>query len=74
MISPIMEASQEDTGSSVSSGSPSQIGTMKFQQIPENLGLTQSCTNEIMSDAENIFREFEAEGLLSNACIDPCAP
>ncbi|KAJ6667303.1 hypothetical protein lerEdw1_017281 [Lerista edwardsae] len=61
-LSPIMEASQEDTASSASSGSPSQICIMKFQQIPENLGLTQSCTDEIMSDAENVFSCFP-EGL-----------
>ncbi|XP_054827529.1 mitotic checkpoint serine/threonine-protein kinase BUB1 beta [Eublepharis macularius] len=52
-LSPIMEASQEDTRSSASSSSPTQISINKFQQIPEKLELAQSCTDELVSDAEN---------------------
>ncbi|XP_077179023.1 mitotic checkpoint serine/threonine-protein kinase BUB1 beta isoform X2 [Paroedura picta] len=48
-LSPIMEASQEDTGSSASSASPTQISTNTFEQMPEKLKLTQSCTDEITS-------------------------
>ncbi|XP_042328454.1 LOW QUALITY PROTEIN: mitotic checkpoint serine/threonine-protein kinase BUB1 beta [Sceloporus undulatus] len=51
-LSPIMEASQEDTRSSASSTSPSQI-SIKFQKIPEKLELAHSSTDEIVSDAEN---------------------
>ncbi|KAH0620587.1 hypothetical protein JD844_021220 [Phrynosoma platyrhinos] len=53
-LSPIMEASQEDTRSSASSTSPSQI-SIKFQQIPEKLELAHSSTDEIVSDTENGF-------------------
>ncbi|XP_066489107.1 mitotic checkpoint serine/threonine-protein kinase BUB1 beta [Tiliqua scincoides] len=61
-LSPIMEASQEDTASSTSSGSPSQICTKKFQQIPEELVLAQSCTDEIPSDIESVL-DSSPEGL-----------
>ncbi|KAM6467555.1 mitotic checkpoint serine/threonine-protein kinase BUB1 beta isoform 1-T2 [Liasis olivaceus] len=51
-LSPILEASQEDTRSSASSGSPTQISTVKFQQIPEKLELVHTI-DEITNDAEN---------------------
>ncbi|XP_034966879.2 mitotic checkpoint serine/threonine-protein kinase BUB1 beta isoform X2 [Zootoca vivipara] len=50
-LSPIMEASQEDTASSASSCSPTQIS--KFQQIPEKLELAHTSTDELVSDVEN---------------------
>ncbi|XP_008115060.2 mitotic checkpoint serine/threonine-protein kinase BUB1 beta [Anolis carolinensis] len=50
-LSPIMEASQEDTRSS-SSTSSSQI-SIKFQKIPETLELTHISSDDIASDAEN---------------------
>ncbi|XP_053143164.1 mitotic checkpoint serine/threonine-protein kinase BUB1 beta isoform X2 [Hemicordylus capensis] len=52
-LSPIMETSLEDVGSSASSGSPTHISTIKFQQISEKLELAQSSTDEIASDIEN---------------------
>ncbi|KAJ7344863.1 hypothetical protein JRQ81_000813 [Phrynocephalus forsythii] len=52
-LSPIMEASQEDTRSSASSTSPTQISTIKFQQIPDKLVLAQSSIDEIATDVEN---------------------
>ncbi|XP_033001003.1 mitotic checkpoint serine/threonine-protein kinase BUB1 beta [Lacerta agilis] len=52
-LSPIMEASQEDTISSASSCSPTQISTIKFQQIPEKLELVHTSTDELVSDVEN---------------------
>ncbi|XP_060117325.1 mitotic checkpoint serine/threonine-protein kinase BUB1 beta [Heteronotia binoei] len=60
-LSPIMEASQEDTRSSASSASPTQISTNAFEQMPEKLKLAQSCTDEITSDT-NLSNNF-AEGL-----------
>ncbi|XP_044293072.1 mitotic checkpoint serine/threonine-protein kinase BUB1 beta [Varanus komodoensis] len=64
-LSPIMEASQEDTRSSASSGSPTQISTVKFQQIPEKLELVHSCTDEIISDVESA--SIDSPELLKNA-------
>lgn len=52
-LSPIMEASHEDTRSSASSTSPTQISTIKFQQIPEKLMLPQSSIDETAIDVEN---------------------
>ncbi|XP_053238149.1 mitotic checkpoint serine/threonine-protein kinase BUB1 beta isoform X1 [Podarcis raffonei] len=55
-LSPIMEASQEDTissASSASSCSPTHISTIKFQQIPEKLELGHTSTDELVSDVEN---------------------
>uniref|UniRef100_A0A8C8RN64 BUB1 N-terminal domain-containing protein n=1 Tax=Pelusios castaneus TaxID=367368 RepID=A0A8C8RN64_9SAUR len=56
-LSPIMEASQEDThssGSSVSSGSSlssvTHISTIKYLHIPEKLELAQSLPVEVASD------------------------
>uniref|UniRef100_A0A6J0TSY8 Mitotic checkpoint serine/threonine-protein kinase BUB1 beta n=1 Tax=Pogona vitticeps TaxID=103695 RepID=A0A6J0TSY8_9SAUR len=60
-LSPIMEASQEDTRSSASSASPTQISTIKFQQIPEKLVLAQSSIDEIASDVENAS-DYSPEG------------
>ncbi|XP_060616174.2 mitotic checkpoint serine/threonine-protein kinase BUB1 beta [Anolis sagrei] len=51
-LSPIMEASQEDTRSSASSTSSSQI-SIKFQKIPETLELAHISSDDIASDAEN---------------------
>ncbi|KAM3850905.1 mitotic checkpoint serine/threonine-protein kinase BUB1 beta [Vipera latastei] len=51
-LSPILEASQEDTRSSASSSSPSQISTVKLEQIPEKLELIHT-TDEITNAVEN---------------------
>ncbi|XP_031463095.1 mitotic checkpoint serine/threonine-protein kinase BUB1 beta isoform X2 [Phasianus colchicus] len=58
-LSPIMEASLEDTrlsGSSVSSGSSlssvTQISTIKYLHIPEKLELAQSLPAELIADSE----------------------
>ncbi|XP_061467442.1 mitotic checkpoint serine/threonine-protein kinase BUB1 beta [Rhineura floridana] len=61
-LSPIMEASQEDTRSSASSGSPTQISTIKFQQIPEKLELVHTSTDEIAGDVAN-GSNYSPEGL-----------
>uniref|UniRef100_A0A8C7EDC3 BUB1 mitotic checkpoint serine/threonine kinase B n=1 Tax=Nothoprocta perdicaria TaxID=30464 RepID=A0A8C7EDC3_NOTPE len=60
-LSPIMEASQEDTrssGSSVSPGSSlssvTQISTIKYLHIPEKLELAQSLPAEIVTDSGGI--------------------
>ncbi|XP_048342627.1 mitotic checkpoint serine/threonine-protein kinase BUB1 beta isoform X2 [Sphaerodactylus townsendi] len=60
-LSPIMEASQEDIGSSASSASPTEISTNKFDETPENLKLAHSCTNEFTSNTEN-FSNSSTEG------------
>ncbi|XP_006128709.2 mitotic checkpoint serine/threonine-protein kinase BUB1 beta [Pelodiscus sinensis] len=56
-LSPIMEASQEDTGSSGSSvssasslSSVAHISTVKYLHIPEKLELAQSLPGEVASD------------------------
>ncbi|XP_062432761.1 mitotic checkpoint serine/threonine-protein kinase BUB1 beta [Rhea pennata] len=60
-LSPIMEASQEDTrssGSSVSPGSSlssvTQISTIKYLHIPEKLELAQSLPAEMVTDSGGI--------------------
>ncbi|KAM8808104.1 mitotic checkpoint serine/threonine-protein kinase BUB1 beta [Eudromia elegans] len=76
-LSPIMEASQEDTrssGSSVSPGSSlssvTQISTIKYLHIPEKLELAQSLPAEIAPDSggisENITGDAITEFLWSN--------
>nr|XP_056707054.1 mitotic checkpoint serine/threonine-protein kinase BUB1 beta [Euleptes europaea] len=61
-LSPIIEASLEDTASSASSASPTQSSTNTFEQISETLKLAQSCTHEITSNTEN-FSSNSAGGL-----------
>ncbi|XP_061855752.1 mitotic checkpoint serine/threonine-protein kinase BUB1 beta [Colius striatus] len=60
-LSPIMEASREDTrssGSSVSSGSSlssvTQISTIKYLHIPEKLELAQSLPAEMVTDSGGV--------------------
>uniref|UniRef100_A0A8C5S0X3 BUB1 mitotic checkpoint serine/threonine kinase B n=1 Tax=Laticauda laticaudata TaxID=8630 RepID=A0A8C5S0X3_LATLA len=60
-LSPILEASQEDTRSSASSSSPTQISTVKLEQIPEKLELIHT-TDEISNDVENASDD-STEGL-----------
>ncbi|XP_070787436.1 mitotic checkpoint serine/threonine-protein kinase BUB1 beta [Pituophis catenifer annectens] len=60
-LSPILEASQEDTRSSASSSSPTQISTVKLEQIPEKLELIHT-TDEITNDVENASDDT-SEGL-----------
>ncbi|KAL7992467.1 hypothetical protein Chor_016723 [Crotalus horridus] len=60
-LSPILEASQEDTRSSASSSSPTQISTVKLEQIPEKLELIHT-TDEITNDVENASDD-SSEGL-----------
>lgn len=64
MCSPILEASQEDTRSSASSSSPTQISTVKLEQIPEKLELIHT-TDEITNDVENASGESATDNLLS---------
>ncbi|XP_010225821.1 PREDICTED: mitotic checkpoint serine/threonine-protein kinase BUB1 beta [Tinamus guttatus] len=76
-LSPIMEASQEDTRSSGSSASPgsslssvAQISTIKYLHIPEKLELVQSLPAEIVTDSggigENITGDDIPQFLWSN--------
>uniref|UniRef100_A0A8C6X2G4 BUB1 mitotic checkpoint serine/threonine kinase B n=1 Tax=Naja naja TaxID=35670 RepID=A0A8C6X2G4_NAJNA len=51
-LSPILEASQEDTRSSASSSSPTQISTVKLERIPEKLELIHT-TDEITNDDDS---------------------
>ncbi|KAG8126197.1 hypothetical protein E2320_021288 [Naja naja] len=60
-LSPILEASQEDTRSSASSSSPTQISTVKLERIPEKLELIHT-TDEITNDGENVSDD-STEGL-----------
>ncbi|XP_032064854.1 mitotic checkpoint serine/threonine-protein kinase BUB1 beta [Thamnophis elegans] len=60
-LSPILEASVEDTRSSASSSSPIQISTVKLEQIPEKLELIDT-TDEITNDVENASDD-SSEGL-----------
>ncbi|XP_052668040.1 mitotic checkpoint serine/threonine-protein kinase BUB1 beta isoform X1 [Harpia harpyja] len=67
-LSPIMEASLEDTrlsGSSVSSGSSlssvTQISTIKYRHIPEKLELAQSLPAETVTDSGGISESITAD-------------
>ncbi|PKU31175.1 mitotic checkpoint serine threonine-protein kinase bub1 beta [Limosa lapponica baueri] len=67
-ISPIMEASVEDTrssGSSVSSGSSlssvTQISAIKYLHIPEKLELAQSLPAEMVTDSGGLTKHITGE-------------
>ncbi|NXV38010.1 BUB1B kinase, partial [Rissa tridactyla] len=77
-LSPIMEASVEDTrssGSSVSSGSSlssvTQISAIKFPHIPEKLELAQSLPAETAPDSGGITENFLWSAEQRKKLLDP---
>ncbi|NWS61501.1 BUB1B kinase, partial [Chunga burmeisteri] len=77
-LSPIMEASLEDTrssGSSVSSGSSlssvTQVSTIKYLHIPEKLELAQSLPAETITDSGGISATFLWSAEQRKKLLDP---
>ncbi|XP_032852392.1 mitotic checkpoint serine/threonine-protein kinase BUB1 beta isoform X2 [Tyto alba] len=77
-LSPIMEASLEDTrssGSSVSSGSSlssvTQISTIKYLHIPEKLELAQSLPAEVAPDSGGDVTQFLWSAAQRKKLLDP---